>query len=138
LFLFILLQFYIDLQICIFIFIFIFKGKIFYYKNTGTSTNPIYTQQVGSANPLNNVDVGDVIKGCSVGGVANTMGSTACAAASGVYKTKPTDCGIDYDANNNINKCGFAKPRAVDIDNDGDIDMFIGNGKSINYPLVVC
>ena len=101
-------------------------------------TNPIYTQQTGSANPLNNVDVGDVKYGCAVNGVATTTEFGACAASGGVWNPTPTDCSIDFVSNNNINSCGFAKPRAVDIDNDGDIDIFIGNGKSINYSLVVC
>lgn len=34
-------------------------GTILYYKNTGTSTNPIFTPQTGTANPLNGVDVGN-------------------------------------------------------------------------------
>ena len=69
---------------------------------------------------FNNVDVGDVETG--------TAGNS-----------RPTDCGINYDATNNINKCGFAKPRAVDIDNDGDFDIFVGNGQSkfITFTFVV-
>ncbi|MEJ6479859.1 hypothetical protein N0Y54_00390, partial [Nostoc punctiforme UO1] len=33
-------------------------GTLNYYKNTGTATNPTYTQQTGTANPFNGFDVG--------------------------------------------------------------------------------
>ncbi len=33
-------------------------GNINYYENTGTSTNPTFTERTGSNNPLNGVDVG--------------------------------------------------------------------------------
>ena len=34
-------------------------GTIAYYKNTGTATNPAFTQQAGTFNPFNSVDLGD-------------------------------------------------------------------------------
>ncbi|MBC1241934.1 VCBS domain-containing protein, partial [Nostoc sp. 2RC] len=34
-------------------------GTLKYYKNTGTATNPIYTQQIGTANPFNSINVQD-------------------------------------------------------------------------------
>ena len=34
------------------------NGTLKYYKNTGTATNPSYTEQTGTANPFNGIDVG--------------------------------------------------------------------------------
>jgi hypothetical protein len=62
-------------------------GTIYYYKNTGNSSNPIFTVQTGTDNPFNGVDVGD-----------------------------------------------YATPAFVDIDNDSDFDAFIGEDNGIiNY-----
>ena len=36
-----------------------FNGSLNYYKNTGTATNPIYTEQTGTANPFNGINVGN-------------------------------------------------------------------------------
>jgi len=33
-------------------------GNLYYYKNTGSSTNPLYTEQTGTANPFNAIDFG--------------------------------------------------------------------------------
>ena len=35
-------------------------GTLKYYKNTGTSTAATYTEQTGSANPFNGIDIGDI------------------------------------------------------------------------------
>jgi hypothetical protein len=37
-------------------------GMLRYYKNTGTATAPVYVEQTGAANPLNNYDVGSIAK----------------------------------------------------------------------------
>jgi len=55
------------------------SGTIYYYKNTGTITNPVFTQQTGANNLFNGVDVGR-----------------------------------------------YAAPTFADIDGDGDLDAFIG------------
>ena len=34
------------------------NGKLAYFKNGGTATNPVYTEQTGTANPFNGVNVG--------------------------------------------------------------------------------
>jgi hypothetical protein len=33
-------------------------GLIYYYKNTGTKTAPVYTAQTGTANPFNGINIG--------------------------------------------------------------------------------
>ena len=33
-------------------------GTLKYYKNTGSSTAPVYTAQTGTANPFNGIDIG--------------------------------------------------------------------------------
>ena len=35
------------------------NGALFYYKNTGSSTAPVYTAQTGAANPFNGIDIGN-------------------------------------------------------------------------------
>ena len=62
-------------------------GDIFYFKNTGSATNPNFVKQTGTDNPFNGVDVGE-----------------------------------------------NAAPTFVDVDNDGDMDAFVGNeGGNISY-----
>ena len=55
-------------------------GFIFYFENTGSSTNPVFTARVGNKNPMNGVT------------------------------------GWDY-----------MRPSTVDLDGDGDYDMFVGH-----------
>ncbi len=62
-------------------------GNIYYYQNTGSSSNPVFALQTGTANPFNGVDVGF-----------------------------------------------YSAPSFADIDNDGDMDAFIGESNgNINY-----
>ena len=35
-------------------------GTLTYIENTGTSTAPVFVQRIGSANPFNGIDVGDI------------------------------------------------------------------------------
>jgi hypothetical protein len=57
-----------------------YDGNLAYLKNTGTNTNPVYTQQLGADNPFDGMKFGS-----------------------------------------------YAAPTSLDMDNDGDLDMEVGN-----------
>ncbi len=113
-------------------------GNILYYKNTGTSSSPVFTLQNGASNPFNSVDVGsnaapafqdldgdgdmDAAIGNSAGNILyfkNTGTSTnpAFSQQSGVLNPF-----------NSISVGSMAAPFFVDIDHDGNADLFVGQG----------
>lgn len=112
-------------------------GTIFYYKNTGTATAPAFALEIGANNPLDIVSVGafsapsfadidgdgdmDLIVGASDGSVSyykNTGTATAPVFTVQIGAANPF---------NGVTVGTYAIPRFVDIDNDGDFDVFIGN-----------
>jgi hypothetical protein len=120
-----------------------FYGPTSYYKNTGTKTAPVFTQQTGANNPLNGVtaynatpafvDIDhdgdkDVFFGSLYGTIAyykNTGTATSPAFA------------LQSDADNPlafVNSLYYGYPAFVDIDADGDQDVFIGAyGGMVSY-----
>ena len=68
-------------------------GVIFYYENTGTPLNPTFTERTGANNPVTNETI--------IGGISFSLFS--------VYQSMPS---------------------FVDIDHDGDFDLFIGTKSS--------
>ncbi len=112
------------------------NGVINYYKNTGSSTSPVFSRQIGSGNPFDGVDVGDISAPTFVdidndgdmdafigeydGGIyyyKNTGSYTSPVFSLQNSSGNPFD-GVDV---------GYASaPIFVDIDNDGDMDAFIG------------
>lgn len=111
-------------------------GDILYYKNTGNSSSPVFTQQTGAANPLSSVNVGqysapaftdidgdgdkDVFIGSSLGSIyyyrnTGTPGSPVFTEQTG--SANPL---------NGVNPGYCSAPALVDIDGDLDYDCFIG------------
>jgi len=113
-----------------------FGGTVNFFRNDGTAANPNFTGALGSENPLNGVDVGtyavpafvdidgdgdlDVFIGEQDGnlnffrndGTASNPDLNAVTGAGNPFN------GVDIGSN--------ASPVFVDIDNDGDMDAFIG------------
>ena len=121
------------------------SGIIFYYENTGSTSSPIYTQRTGASNPMNGVDVGDeaaptfadldndgdfdLILG-EQDGLFNYYENTG-SVSSPVFT-------VQTGGSNPLNGedvGGWSIPFLVDIDNDSDFDMFVGetNGTILYY-----
>ncbi|MDX2286710.1 MAG: FG-GAP-like repeat-containing protein [Bacteroidia bacterium] len=119
------------------------NGQFNFFRNGGSPSSPSYSQVTGSSNPLNGRDVGDfaapffadlnndgdldLIAGEENGNLnyyANS-GTAASPTFPGSPATAPFT-GIDIG--------DFSMPALVDIDNDGDLDLFIGEGTgNINF-----
>ncbi len=112
-------------------------GNINYYKNVGTTTNPVFSLQTASSNPFDGVDVGtdssptffdidndgdqDAFIGEEEGPIyyyENTGIST-----NSVFSLQ-SGVGNPFDA---VKQKYNSVPTFVDIDSDGDKDLFIGN-----------
>ena len=107
------------------------------YLNTGTVSSPTFVAQSGAADPFDGVDIGnhphmilvdwdndgdlDMVVGEYQGGIKyfeNTGTANAAAFTERTGAANPWN-GIDVGLS--------ASPALVDIDNDGDLDIFIGN-----------
>jgi uncharacterized protein (DUF2141 family) len=121
-----------------------YSGTLKYYKNTGTATNPIYTEQTGTANPFNGIDVGSV----STPTFADIDGDGDLDAVVGEYDgnlkyykntgtaTNPVYTEQTGTANpfNGIDVGSYSKPTFADIDGDGDLDAVVGvNDGTLKY-----
>jgi len=112
------------------------SGTIRYYKNTGTITNPVVTEQTGANNLFDGVDVGlfaapafadidndgdwDAFIGEQSGTIYyyKNTGTITIPAFTGQTGVNNPFNGVDVGR--------FAAPTFADIDNDGDLDAFIG------------
>jgi Ca2+-binding RTX toxin-like protein len=109
-------------------------GLFYYYKNTGTVSNPIFTATTGSNNPLNGVDVGndssptfadidgdgdkDLFSGKSNGDI-RFYRNTGTA-------TNPIFAAVVENPFGLVKVGSASIPTVVDIDLDGDFDLFVG------------
>jgi hypothetical protein len=110
-------------------------GILKYYQNTGSSSNPVYTEQTGTANPFNGINVGSF----STPTLADLDGDGDLDALIGekdgtlnYYKntgssTNPVYTPQTGTANpfNGINVGSFSAPTFADLDADGDLDAVI-------------
>ncbi|PSF36276.1 hypothetical protein C7H19_13805 [Aphanothece hegewaldii CCALA 016] len=111
-------------------------GKLKYYQNTGTATNPVYTEQTGTLNPFNKIDVGFSSKPTfadidSDGDLDAVVGEVYGKLK--YYQNTGTVTNPVYTAQtgtlnpfNGIDVGGASKPALADIDSDGDLDAVIG------------
>ncbi|PZU98907.1 MAG: hypothetical protein DCE90_03635, partial [Pseudanabaena sp.] len=121
-----------------------YDGTLNYYKNTGSSTAPVYTEQTGTASPFNGIDVGYFSKPT----FADLDGDGDLDAIIGEYDgtlnyykntgsiTTPIYTVQTGTANplNGINVGSYSAPTFADIDSDGDLDAVIGElDDTLNY-----
>ncbi len=113
-----------------------YNGTISYYKNTGTSTMPVFVQQTGTNNPLNSVNLtypivpffvdidGDGDKDLFIGlndGTVIYYKNVGTATAPSFVLQAPAANPL----NGITNGADYAIPVFVDIDGDGDFDLFL-------------
>ncbi|GAB4031348.1 hypothetical protein GCM10028774_08680 [Spirosoma jeollabukense] len=126
------------------------SGKVLYFKNIGTSNNPIYSQQTGSSNPYNSTDVnpnaapslGDIDADGDLDAIVGTLGGTLIflknvgTAVNPIY-SQQTGSTNPFEGQGNSENPNAA-PSLGDIDADGDLDAVIGtaNGNLLYYQNV--
>ncbi len=120
-----------------------YYGKVKFYRNIGSASTPVFNAETGEANPLNDVNVGygaapalvdidndgdlDAFVGESEGQVIfylNT-GTASTPVFSSVYRSN--------NPLGSVNASDDAMPSFVDIDNDGDLDAFVGGFDSVYF-----
>ncbi len=120
-------------------------GDVAYFENTGTSATPAFVERTGTANPLDLVDVsandgraapafvdidndGDMDAFIGAGdGRIRYFENTGTASAAAFVERLGTDNPL------RVSVVNYAMPAFVDIDNDGDMDAFVGNGNNGFY-----
>jgi hypothetical protein len=118
------------------------SGKILYYRNTGSRTNPAFTRQVGEHNPFNTFNAGpdagygrasptvigqDVYLGTNNGKIMYFQNSETPSRP--VYH-------LQHGMNNPLSGVDVGDKAVlclVDMDDDGDEDLFVGNGDGMIY-----
>lgn len=121
------------------------SGVINYYRNTGTNSSPTFVEESGSNNPFNGIDVGsyscpsfididddgdyDSFIGNSTGAV-NYYENTGTSSSPTFVEESGSNNPLDL-----VDTGDDAFPDFVDIDNDGDYDVFVGEWDSVevNY-----
>ncbi len=111
-------------------------GVFNYYQNTGTATDPVFTEVTGPSNPMDGFDVGAYSKAAFVD--IDNDGDMDCFSGESqgafyYYKntgtvSSPAFLEITGSGNpmNGFEVETHSTPAIVDIDNDGDMDIFSG------------
>ena len=112
-------------------------GKLSYFKNTGSISNPVYTQQTGVNNPFYTdgiyyndfksasfaiVNVDNIYVG-NYAGKINLFKRT--------NPTKPVYLAQIKNPVSSIDVGRYSDPCFFDVDDDGDSDLFVGNGEGM-------
>jgi len=117
-------------------------GTISYFRNAGTRKKPQFQLTTNNQNPFAAIDVGSYSKPSLVdidkdgdldAFIGNSSGTIAYFRNSG-SKRRPVFVEATVNPLSNLDVGSNSEPNFVDIDGDGDLDAFIGNGDgTINY-----
>ena len=117
-----------------------YDGTVGFYRNDGTATTPNFTPVTGTGNPLNGFNVGSTVQGNAVptfvdidndgdldAFVGEVLGTVKYYRNDG-SPTAPTFTPVTGTGNplNGFGVGNYAAPTFADIDNDGDLDAFVG------------
>ena len=116
-------------------------GSLQFHENTGDAANPTFVERTGGLNPLSSVDVGfisapafvdidndgdfDLFIGSTSGSVFFFENNGSAASASFIERTGSSNPLNDSVIGGIVSD--DSTPAFVDIDNDGDFDVFIGD-----------
>jgi VCBS repeat-containing protein len=111
-------------------------GTLNYYKNTGSAISPVYSQQTGTNDPFNGVDVGyfstptfadldgdgdfDLIVGEYYGTLKYYQNTGSSSAPTYTEQTGNSNPFSSIDVGD------FSNPTLADLDSDGDLDAIVG------------